>query len=29
VLGSYEHFDSVDMNCEGQDKEGVLGYVLT
>jgi hypothetical protein len=29
VLGSYEHFDSVDMSCEGQDKEGVLGYVLT
>ncbi|MFR9797717.1 hypothetical protein ACL02U_17690 [Streptomyces sp. MS06] len=29
VLGSGEHFDSVNMQCEGQHQEGILGYALT
>lgn len=29
VLSSGEHFDSIDMNCEGQHPEGILGYALT
>ncbi|WP_052319003.1 hypothetical protein [Streptomyces pluripotens] len=29
VLGSGEHFDSINMQCEGQHQEGILGYALT